>query len=92
MGDIAAAAAVASLMAGAVVGYHEWDNRPMVASLQNIEANSVVARLGRLYAFKCQGSTWPPELDMTIEQQERRYFELTGRDYTAPECPITNPL
>ena len=89
IGDIASAGTVAGLMAAAVVWYHSFDQRSTFAPIQeqlgNIEADSVVSRINRLYRVKCQPDvTLAPDLEAILEQQLRRYHELTGRDFRPP--------
>lgn len=53
--------------------------------LDNIETEAVVSRIGRIDRLRCEGGI-PEGLQPTLQEQLRRYRELTGREYTRPEC------
>ena len=84
VGDVASIAAITAVMASAVVWYHETDNEPLIQTLEAIETNSVVARLGRIYRLKCEAGALSDNIEDTRQELLLRYMQLTGREYQAP--------
>lgn len=53
--------------------------------LDNIEAAVTVDRIVRLDKIRCSG-TMSSDLQAIMQQNLARYYELTGREFSKPEC------
>lgn len=73
------------VVAGILGGLHTMIHAPDAKSLRNIEASSVVQRIRGLHRSRCAGGL-TDDLQAILEEQNRRYFELTNREFRPGEC------
>lgn len=80
-GLITAGGAIASF----VFWYHNMDLKRDRENIKDAAVEAVINRMQRLDDLDCV-ATLSPDLYAIRERLRGRYFELTGREYTAPDC------
>jgi hypothetical protein len=75
-----------TILAGAVVFYHEMDLEPLETSSRNVELISLRASLTNLYVLGCKNGGLVGPMLSDLQDQLQRHYDLAGREYLPPPC------